>query len=169
MSATLTQRRRQRASNQQHESIGRAVILPPVDATYAAACASQCLPTKGFKNAPKADDDVPSADVEVIDPMHPLSGKRFRLISVEQGTYSDSCVRVEWRFGLTLRLPLHATNLGSGGERSVTRTKLSVEALEELVAVAEGSEGVCPQSLDTSGAISRPRSAARLSTTLPRS
>ena len=104
-----------------------------------------------------------------MDAAHPLNGKRFRLISIERSTCPESCARVEWRFGLTLLLPLHVTNLGPRRERPTTQTRLSIEALEELVATAEGSEGTCPSSLGTSGAICRPQSAVRSSTISPRS
>src|SRR5215813_1067928 len=138
-------------------------------ATCAGAFANRCLPATGFKNALSADADLPSLDVEVIDPAHPLCGKRFRLISIERTTCPDTWARVEWRFGLTLLLPLHVTNLGPRRERPAAQTKLSIEALEELVAVAEGSEGACPSSLGRSGAICRRRSAGRPSTISPRS
>jgi hypothetical protein len=109
------------------------------------------------------------ADVEVIDPTYPLFGRRFRLVSITRGTCSDSCARVEWRFGLTLLLPLEVTNLVPRKEQRTMRTRLSIEAIEDLVAVAEGSEGACPSSLGRSGAIYRRRSAGRLSMILPRS
>lgn len=84
----------------------------------------------------------------------------------------ESCaapmVRVEWRFGLTLLLPLSVTDIGVFEEPRTMRTKLSVEALENLVAVAEASEGACLSSLETSGAHYRPRSAARSPTISPR-
>ena len=139
-------------------------------ATCAAASANRCLPAKGFKNTPRADADVPiPADVQVIDPTHPLYGRRFQLISVIRGACSDSRVRVKWRFGLTLLLPLEVTSLVPRNEQRTTPTKLSIEAMEELVAVAEGSEGACPSSLGRSGAICRRRSAGRSSTISPRS
>jgi hypothetical protein len=117
-----------------------------------------------------AEADVPMpADVEVIDPTYPLFGRRFRLVSITRGTCSDSCARVEWRFGLTLLLPLEVTNLVPRKEQRTMRTRLSIEAIEDLVAVAEGSEGACPSSLGRSGAIYRRRSAGRLSMILPRS
>jgi hypothetical protein len=139
------------------------------DATSVVDSASRSLPAWGLKDTPKANDDVASAEVEVVDAAHPLSGKRFRLVSIERSTCPESCARVEWRFGLTLLLPLHVTNLGPRRERPTTQTRLSVEALEELVATAEGSEGTCPSSLGTSGAICRPKSAIRSSTISPRS
>jgi len=140
-----------------------------VDARLPAACASRFRTARAFKGAPRAEDDVASADIEVIDATHPLSGKRFRLISIERSTCPESCARVEWRFGLTLLLPLHVTNLRPRRERPTTQTRLSIEALEELVATAEGSEGTCPSSLGTSGAICRPQSAVQSSTISPRS
>src|ERR1700682_5811580 len=141
----------------------------PRAAKFVAASANQCLRSRGFKDTPRATGDVASADVLVVDATHPLSGKRFRLISIERSTCPESCARVEWRFGLTLLLPLHVTNLGPRRERPTTQTRLSVEALEELVATAEGSEGTCPSSLGTSGAICRAKSAVRSSTISPRS
>jgi hypothetical protein len=151
--------------------IHNAAISPPLAAARcAAADASRCLPTKGFKNTPRAEADVPvPADIEVSDPAHPLYGRRFRVVSVTGGTCSDSRVRVKWRFGLTLLLPLEVTNLVPRNEQRTTPTKLSIEAMEELVAVAEGSEGACPSSLGRSGAIYRRRSAGRSSTISPRS
>jgi hypothetical protein len=145
----------------------QALSPPPVDATFVAASANRFLRARGFKDAPRANDDVTSADVVVIDATHPLSGKRFRLISIERSTCPESFARVEWRFGLTLLLPLHVTNLGPRRERPITQTRLSIEALEELVATAEGSEGTCPSSLGTSGAVCRPQSAVRSSTISP--
>ena len=148
-------------------------LFKPSPRSAAARCvadfSSRSLPARGFRDAPGADDDVASAEVEVVDAAHPLSGKRFRLISIERSTCPESCARVEWRFGLTLLLPLHVTNLGPRRERPTTQTRLSIEALEELVATAEGSEGKCPSSLGTSGTICRPKFAVRSSTISPRS
>jgi hypothetical protein len=134
------------------------------------AATSPCHRPMGLKNIPRAEADVASPkDVEVIDPTHPLYGRRFRLVSITRGTCSDSRARVEWRFGLTLLLPLEVTNLVPRNEQRTTPTKLSIKAIEELVAVAEGSEGECPSSLGRSGAIYRRRSAERSSTISPRS
>ncbi|RWP46920.1 hypothetical protein [Mesorhizobium sp.] len=77
-------------------------------------------------------------------------------------------VRVEWRFGLTLLLPLSITHIGVFEEPRTVRTKLSVEGLEELVTVAEASEDACLSSLETFGARYRPRSAAGSPTISPR-
>src|SRR5262249_25520303 len=119
-------------------SASKSVSRSRLAATSPVGVSSRCRTTTGFKNALSADADLPSLDVEVIDPAHPLCGKRFRLISIERTTCPDTWARVEWRFGLTLLLPLHVTNLGPRRERPAAQTKLSIEALEELVAVAEG-------------------------------
>src|SRR5215471_18048477 len=151
--------------------IHNAAISPPLaGARCVVAGANRCLPAKGFKNTPRAEADLPiPTDIRVVDPTHPLYGRRFQLVSVIRGTCSDSRVRVKWRFGLTLLLPLEVTNLVPRNEQRTTPTKLSIEAMEELVAVAEGSEGGCPSSLGRSGAICRQRSAGRSSTISPRS
>ena len=150
-------------------SQAKSIIRPMSAATSPVGVSNRCRTARGLKDTPKANDDVALGEVEVVDAAHPLSGKRFRLISIERSTCPESCARVEWRFGLTLLLPLHVTNLGPRRERPTTQTRLSIEALEELVATAEGSEGTCPSSLGTSGAICRPKSAVRSSTISPRS
>jgi len=148
----------------------KTVIPPTWGATSLVGVSNRCRTARGFKNALGADADVPiPADVEVTDATHPLYGRRFELVSVIRGTCSDSRVRVKWRFGLTLLLPLEVTSLVPRNEQRTTPTKLSVDAMEELVAVAEGSEGGCPSSLGRSGAICRQRSAGRSSTISPRS
>ena len=104
-------------------------------------------------------------EVEVVDPVHPLYRRRFQVVSVIHESCSEPMVRVQWRFGLTLQLPLCVTDIGVYDEPCIIRTKLSVEALEDLVMLAEASEGACLSSLETSGAHCRPRSGRRLSTT----
>src|SRR5258708_13819286 len=59
--------------------------------------ASPALPAGGFKDAPRAHDDVAPAEVEVIDAGHPLSGKRFRLTSIEQSTSPEPSARLNRR------------------------------------------------------------------------
>src|SRR5260221_8564819 len=66
-------------------------------ATSVADFSSRSLPARGLKDTPKANDDVASAEVEVVDAAHPLSGKRFRLVSIDRSTCPQSCAPVEWR------------------------------------------------------------------------
>jgi hypothetical protein len=107
-------------------------------------------------------------EVEVVDPIHPLYRRRYQIVAVIRESCTAPMVRVEWRFGLTLLLPLSVTDIGAFEEPRTMRTKLSVEALKDLVAVAEASEGACLSSPETSGARCRPHSAGRSSTISPR-
>ncbi len=107
------------------------------------------------------------AEVHVVDPRHPLYERSFLLATILPTPCVGLCTRVEWRFGLTLVLPISVTSLCPREEQSAKPTKLSVEALEDLVATAEGSEGECPSSLGTSGAAGRPQPAGRSSTISP--
>jgi len=118
-------------------------------------------------DAHKSYDDVAaSEEVEVVDPCHPLYGRRYRLISIgkestTRGACKESFARVHYRFGLTLLLPLGVTNLERKGLPRAAPTKLSLDALQDLIALAEESGGACPSNLERSGAVCRKRSGRR--------
>ena len=80
----------------------------------------------------------------MTDPIHPLFGRRFRLIAITGTWPSGSHARVEWPPGTSLMLPLRATSLSPGPVGGPARTKLTPEALAALVAVAGESEAACP-------------------------
>ena len=137
-------------------------------AMSAAGFASLSLRAKGFNGAPNPHGDVAlSEEVEVIDPTHPLYGRRFNLISVDTVSCGESRVRVKYRFGLTLLLPVGVTDLEPARVSRTARTKLSVDAVKDLIAVAEGSEGACLSSLKRSGKASLRRSAGTSPPTSP--
>ncbi|MCK1711463.1 hypothetical protein [Bradyrhizobium sp. 143] len=103
-----------------------------------------------------------SEEVEVVDPRHPLYGRRYRLISIgkettTRGACKELFARVNYRFGLTLLLPLGVTNLERNGLLRAAPTKLSLDALQDLIALAEESGGTCPSNLERSGAVCRKR------------
>ena len=103
--------------------------------------------TRAHNATPEADGDgaLPvEVEVEVTEPTHPLFGRRFRLIAVTRTLQSGSYARVEYRPGNPLILPLGVTSLSPGLADGRARTKLTPEALAELVAVAGESEAVCP-------------------------
>jgi hypothetical protein len=105
-------------------------------------------------------------EIEVVDPRHPLYGRHYRLISIgkettTRGACKESFARVHYRFGLTLLLPLGVTNLERNGLPRAAPTKLSLEALQELIALAEESGGTCPSNLEGSGAVCRKSSGKR--------
>ena len=116
-----------------------------------------------FKNPEAAMQE----EVEVIDPCHPLFGRRFPLISRSSAPHSPGQVLVSYRHFMVLRLPLAATTLAPA--RPSVPTKLTVEAVHALIRLAEDCEALCPliqpPSLPTCPPTSKPTS----STTLRRS
>ncbi len=146
----------------------RAALNPPLMAASCEPdCASRCLRARASGDAHKSHDDVAACEeVEVVDPCHPLYGRRYRLISIgKESTTRGACkelfARVHYRFGLTLLLPLGVTNLERNGLLRAAPTKLSLDALQDLIAVAEESGGACPSNLERSGAVCRKRSGRR--------
>ena len=94
--------------------------------------------------------------MEVVDPGHPLFGRRFRLLSVTRGTADTPQIFVRFRDGITLRVPLRATSLSMWAE-DAPRAKLSVIAVQELLALLKEYEQ-CPRHQEKSGTSSRRRS-----------
>ena len=87
--------------------------------------------------------------MEVLDPRHPLYGRRYRLISIgketiTRGVCKEIFARVHYRFGLTLLLPLGVTSLERNGLPCAASTKLSLDALQDLIPLAEESGGHMP-------------------------
>ena len=76
----------------------------------------------------------------MIDPTHPLFGRRFPLISVSSPLHGPGHVLVSYREYMTLRLPVSSTTLAAS--RSVTSTKLTYAAVKELVTIAEDCEAL---------------------------
>src|ERR1700676_844480 len=112
------------------------VIIPPVpDDSRVWASASRCLPAKAFRNIPSEEADESSAEmIEFLDPRHPLYGRSFRVIrrSTHRGGNFPPSYEVEHHHGSSLLIPVDVT------EKRVldaNQTKLSIEALRDLVAV----------------------------------
>jgi len=89
--------------------------------------------------------------VEVVDPTHPLFGRRFRLVAVTRALHSGGFARVEYQPGIAMQLPLSVTSLGPALLRRGRPTKLTPEALAVLVLVAGEREAACSSSPATSG------------------
>lgn len=98
----------------------------------------------------------------MTDPTHPLFGRCFRLIAVTRTLQSGGYARVEYRPGNPLTLALGVTSLSPGLVDGRGRTKLTPEALAELVAVAGESEVACPSTPETCGPACGRRSAEQL-------
>jgi hypothetical protein len=139
---------------------------PPAAATCAPGCASRCLRATTHRDTPVADGDLAGVEeIEIIDPRHPLYGRRFRLVAVTNGARSVQLARVMYRPDIFLLLPISVTSLHPPATRIVP-TKLCLEALEDLVRVAAEREE-CRSIPAMSGEPCRPSSAGRSRTTSP--
>jgi hypothetical protein len=103
----------------------------------------------------------------VTDPAHPLFGRRFQIVSVTASPRACGHVFVAYRDRMLLMIPIPATSLRP--RRRGTATKLSLEAVEDLVTLAGTSEDACPSSHATSGSASPESCAATSSPISPRS
>jgi hypothetical protein len=89
-----------------------------------------------FKNPEEQDP----TEIEVVDPTHPLFGRRFPIISVSSPLQGPGNVFVSYREHMVLRLPVTSTTLSPS--RPATSTKLTYSAVKELVAIAEDCEAL---------------------------
>jgi len=90
----------------------------------------------------------PASEVEVIDPTHPLFGRRFPLLSVSSRPNATGYVYVSYREYMILRIPKDATNLAP--VLSTLQTKLTADAVEQLISVAEECKVLCKKQRTTS-------------------
>ena len=79
-------------------------------------------------------------EIEVSDPTHPLFGRRFPLISVSAPLQGAGFAFVSYREHMVLRLPVASTTLASS--RPVISTKLTLDAVKELMTIAEDCEAL---------------------------
>src|SRR5277367_4622103 len=105
-------------------------------------------PARAFRNVPCGESDESSVEViEVLDPCHPLYGRTFRVIRrVDRGSGNFSpSYEVEYLQNHSLLVPISVTEAYN---KNANQTKLSIEALRDLVLTVEcleshehGSEG----------------------------
>jgi hypothetical protein len=94
-------------------------------------------------NAPSNKQSRPQPEeIEVIDPRHPLHGRRFRVRSITRQLHSPGLVFVAYRDAVTLRIPLAATDLASCPGQ-LRGTKLSSEAIHEFLSLIQECEASC--------------------------
>jgi hypothetical protein len=101
-------------------------------------------------------------EIEVTDPRHPLFGRHFPVLSISRPPQGEGHVIVAYQDHITLRIPVAATNLVSVQPRLAT--KLTVEAVTELISLAEQYEVICPTHRQPSGTTSPQKSKIKLST-----
>lgn len=100
-----------------------------------------------------------TSEVEVIDPTHPLFGRRFPLVSASSTLTGPGYVWVAYRDYMRLRIPLSATNLAPS--QPALQTKFTAQAIAELIALAYECEVLCQSNHKTSGAACPKRSASK--------
>jgi hypothetical protein len=89
-------------------------------------------------------------EIEVTDPTHPLFGRRFPVRQIGDTQRGATHVFVAYREYMTLRIPLHMTTLIP--TQPATPTKLTLDAVQELVILAEQVQLSCLHDPLTSGA-----------------
>ena len=88
-------------------------------------------------------------EIEVTDPTHPLFGRRFPVRQIGDTQRGATHVFVAYRQYMTLRIPLQATTLIP--TQPATPTKLTLDAVQELVILAEQVQLSCLHDPQTSG------------------
>lgn len=120
--------------------VNRSQVTPPPSAGRSAArkpAANRAPRTRAYRNIPAGESDESSTEViRVLDPQHPLYGRSFHVIRrpTHRGGNFPPSYEVEYRNGSTLLIPVAATEKYV---RDTNRTKLSIEAVRDLVSVAE--------------------------------
>ena len=116
-----------------------------------------------FKNP----DETGTTEIEVTDPRHPLFGRCFPLISMSASPHGPGHVLVGYRDAMALCIPLAVTTLAPC--RPGVPTKLTGEAIQELITVAGECEALCPLIQPPSGGDCPQTSNTTFSTTSRRS
>jgi hypothetical protein len=106
--------------------------------------------------------------ITVTDPEHPLYGRRFTLLPAvtHSGSGARGYVHVAHRDGTVLPLAVAATSLHPL-PRDMIRTKLTLEAIHDLLRLAAEGEHACPSTPARSGQACPLIGVASSSTTSP--
>ena len=75
------------------------------------------------------------SELEVVDAAHPLYGRRFPLISLSHSPGGSQNALVAYQKDILIRIPVSATSL-CDQPTSLTKTKLSLDAVSELLDLA---------------------------------
>jgi hypothetical protein len=97
-------------------------------------------------NSTLTDDEV----ITVVDPTHPLYGRRFPILRLCHAVRGEGFVEVRYRQSLRLRIPLLATDRATF-PLALPRTKLTLEAIRQLIALVKECHASCPNSPAMSG------------------
>ncbi len=89
-------------------------------------------------NSTLVDEDL----IEIIDPAHPLYGRRFHVVRLCQPLHEPGFVDVRYREYIRLRILLSATNQ-STSHLALLSTKLTLEAIQQLIALVKEYQPSC--------------------------
>ena len=82
-----------------------------------------------------------SKQITITDPAHPLYGRSFPLVSVSGSQHGSGHAYVDDRGRAVLRIAIVATSLHPAPP-AIPRSKLSLEAIRDLVQVASREDGL---------------------------
>jgi hypothetical protein len=80
-------------------------------------------------------------EIEIVDPTHPLFGRRFALLSPAATPPRSETILVNYREAMALRIPISATNLAF--TQPPRPCKLTFASISDLLALAEHCEVLC--------------------------
>jgi len=83
---------------------------------------------------------VPPDRVTITDPAHPLYGRQFDLIPATGPTTARALARIAYSATVVLKVPIAATSLHPAPP-AMPRSKLSLDAIRELLRLTERNEG----------------------------
>ena len=100
----------------------------------------------GLFNNPQLEQPT---EIEITDPMHPLFGRKFEIISLSYSGQGLGNAIVKYQGQMRLRIPLSATQLTP--KRRYLGTKITRDSVSELVNLASQCEVLCLSHQDKSG------------------
>src|SRR5262249_34019649 len=131
-----------------------AIVSPPTCSRTATTCA-RCKPS--HVNAPVVTTTLTDQDlIEVVDPAHPLFGRQFHVVRLCSLPRGEGFVDVFYREHIRLRIPLDATNPATS-VLAQRRTKVTLEGVQQLIALAKECQESCRDHRPASGRRSKQR------------
>jgi hypothetical protein len=94
--------------------------------------------------------EPPADEIEVTDPTHPLFGRRFAILEIQQPRGRPGHVLVSYQDGLRLRIPIQATSLVLDKPAQL-RTQFTPRAIRDLLALVKECASPCPVPPNASG------------------
>src|SRR5262249_26500592 len=102
-------------------------------------------------NAPVVTTILTDQDlIQVLDPTHPLFGRQFQVVRLCALPRGEGFVDVSYREHIRLRIPLNATDRATS-VLAQRRTKVTLEGVQQLIALAKECQESCRDNPPSSG------------------